>query len=192
MNKLFILAVLFSFPVFGGSSFKVDAKESKLGWVGKKVVGQHNGELLLKSGELTFEGDALKGGEFTIDMTSIKVLDLTDPKYNSDLTGHLKSDDFFSADKFPEAKFKLTKVKKLADGTWEAKGPMTIKGISNEITVPLKVDVKDGVLVATGKTVLDRTKWNVKFRSGKFFQDLGDKLIYDNFDIEVSLKAKKS
>lgn len=171
-------------------TFKVDPETSQVAWVGKKIGGQHNGTIAVKGGNLTLEGDALKNGEFTVDMTTIKVLDLTDPKYNGDLTAHLKSDDFFSAEKHGEAKFVIKSVTKRADGMFEAKGPMTIKGISKDIAIPLKVERAGKALTATGKATLDRTKWDIKYRSGKFFPNIGDKLIKDGFDIEVEIKAK--
>jgi polyisoprenoid-binding protein YceI len=185
------IATLLAVPAFAATTYKVDPNESKLNWEAKKVTGSHNGVLTMKSGKLDFDGDKLKGGEFVVDMTSLKVLDVTDPKYNSDLTNHLKSDDFFSTEKSPESKFTLKSVTKKADGTWEAEGPMTIKGISHDIKVPLTVEKTNDHVVVKGKASLDRTKWNIKFRSGKFFQNLGDKLIYDNFDVAVELKAKK-
>ena len=192
MKKLFaVLSVVLAFPLFA-NSFKVDPAASKVEWIGKKVTGQHNGTLAMKGGKLEFKGDDLVGGEFSVDMTSLKVLDLTDPGYNKDLTTHLKSDDFFSAEKHPEAKFVVKSATKKADGTYEVKGPMTIKGISQEVTIPLKIEKKGDMVEATGKASLDRTKWQIKFRSGRFFPNLGDKLIHDNFEIAVDVKAKKA
>lgn len=199
MKKLILITAALAFGQFAVAkqsdaakpeTFKVDAAASKVAWVGKKIGGQHNGTLAVKGGSLTMEGVALKGGEFTVDMTSIKVLDLTDPKYNGDLTAHLKSEDFFSADKHGEARFVIKSVTKRADGVFEAKGPMTIKGIAKDITIPLKVDRDGKALTATGKVTLDRTNWDIKYRSGKFFPNIGDKLIKDGFDIEVEIKAK--
>jgi polyisoprenoid-binding protein YceI len=193
MKQFALLAVLFTVPAIAATTtYKLDPKGSTVAWSAKKVTGSHNGTLALKEGKLEFDGDALKGGEFSVDMKALKVLDLTDPKYNGDLTEHLKSDDFFAVAKAPEAKFTAKKVAKKADGTWDVTGPMVIKGISQEVTVPMTITKKGDVVEGKGKAVLDRTKWDIKFRSGKFFPGLGDKMIYDNFDVEVTFTGKKA
>ncbi len=197
MKKLILMAAAVALGPSGFAkeaakteTFKVDPGASKVAWVGRKIGGQHNGTIAVKGGQLTMEGDALKNGEFTVDMASIKVLDLTDAKLNGDLTEHLKSDDFFSAEKHPEGKFVVASVTKRADGVFEAKGPMTFKGKANQVTIPLKITKSGKALTATGKVTLDRTNWDIKYRSGRFIPNLGDKLIKDGFDIEVEIKAK--
>ncbi len=192
MKQFALLIAVAAIPAFAATTtYKVDPAASKVGWVGKKVTGQHNGTLALKNGKFEFDGDTLKGGAFAVDMNSLKVLDLTDAKYNKDLTDHLKSGDFFSVDKFAEVTFAAKTVVKKADGTFDVTGPLTIKGISHDITVPMKVEKKGDTVEASGKVAVDRTKYDIKFRSGKFFPELGDKMIYDNFEVEVALKAKK-
>jgi polyisoprenoid-binding protein YceI len=192
MKQFALLIALAAIPaVAATTAYKVDPAASKVAWVGKKVTGQHNGTLGLKSGQLEFDGDTLKAGMFTIDMQALKVLDLTDAKDNSDLTGHLKSNDFFFVEKFKEATFVVKTAVKKPDGTWDVTGPLTIKGMSHDVTVPMKLAKKGDTVEASGKAVVDRTKYDIKFRSGKFFPELGDKLIYDNFEVEVALKAKK-
>ena len=83
------------------------AADSKLNWTGSKLGGEHFGTLTISSGELFAENGALTGGNFTIDMNSIVVEDLTDPGKNADLTDHLKSGDFFSVEKTQLRVFKL-------------------------------------------------------------------------------------
>ncbi len=186
--------LLFALPSFAATTtYKIDPSVSKVAWVGKKITGQHNGTIGVKSGKVEFEGEKMKGGEFVLDVQSITVLDLTDPKLNGDLTGHLKSDDFFSAEKFPEATFKAVKAAQKAGGVTELTGPLTIKGITvKEVTLPLKISKTGDKFVASGKAKLDRTKWDIKYRSGKFFPSLGDKLIHDQFELEFDLKGSKS
>lgn len=189
-TKAFLAFLLASAPLFAAThTYKIDPIESTVAWVGKKVTGQHNGTLKMKGGKVELDGTALKSGEFVVDMTTLTVLDLTDADSNGKLTGHLKSDDFFSVDKNPTAKFTVKSVTEKG-GVSRATGAMEIKGISHDITIPLKIDVKAGAATITGKASLDRTKWNIKFRSGKFYENLGDKLIYDSFDITFDLKAK--
>lgn len=175
-------------------SLKADPQKSSIQWFAKKVTGEHNGTVKLSNGGLDIEGGKLKGGSFEIDMNSLTVVDLTDPEYNSKLTNHLKSDDFFSVTKNPKAVFKITKATPVAnakagENNYTITGDLTIKGITNSISFPAKVNISGSQADATAKFDIDRTKYDIKFRSGKFFQDLGDKMIYDNFTIDLKLVA---
>ena len=194
MINTFGAALMIALPLLASAKpVAIDTATSKLSWVGKKVTGQHNGTVNLKGGEIDLEGSTLKGGQFEIDMSSIKVLDITDAKNNEKLTGHLKSDDFFGVDKHPTAKFKITSVKPLKgkkDANVEVTGDLTVKGQTKPITFPAMVDVKDGKGFAKGNISVDRTLFNVRYGSGKFFENLGDKMINDNFDIALDLRTK--
>lgn len=170
-------------------TLKLDSEKSKLSWVGKKVTGQHNGHIKLKGGEITLNGEQVAGGNFEIDMTSLVVDDLKDPGYNAKLTGHLKSDDFFAVEKHPVSTFKITQVKPAAKGdkkaTHQITGDLTIKGITHPVTFPAVIKLKDGKGEATAQFKIDRTKYDIRYGSGKFFQGLGDKMIYDDFEIDL-------
>src|SRR5688572_10468855 len=108
----FILAVVVAASVmaFKGKDgeYKVDAAKSKLTWVGKKVTGEHSGTINIAEGSLTTKSNKVTGGTFTIDMTSLKDTDITNPDGQARLEGHLKSDDFFSTDKHPKATFVIS------------------------------------------------------------------------------------
>ena len=175
--------------------YKVETDESKVHWVGKKVTGQHNGTLNLDNSEVVVEGNDVVQAKIQMDMNSIVCEDLTDPQWNKKLVDHLKSDDFFSVDKFPKATFVTTGFTANADGMAEdgnylVTGDLTIKGITHEISFPVIVEISGDQLTANGKTKLDRTKWDVKYGSGSFFKGLGDNMIYDDFEIEFDLTAK--
>ena len=124
-------------------------------------------------------------GKVIIDTTSIKILDVTDPATNAQFAGHLASDDFFSTEKYPEAILEITTV-----SGRHVEGNLTIKGITHPISFDVIVNVNGDVLIATGKLVIDRTKYEMKFRSGNFFKDLGDTLIYNDFELNVTVTAK--
>lgn len=181
--------------VFADEIYKVDLSKSKLTWEGRKVTGAHHGTINLRDGSLELINGVLKGGEFTIDMNSIVNLDLTDETWNKKLVDHLKSNDFFSVASYPEAKLKINGFKNYKDSDSNANfliiGDLTIKGISHSIEFPAEVNVKDDVVSASAKIEIDRSKYDVRFRSGSFFTDLGDKLIYDNFTMNVTLIASK-
>ena len=167
------------------NSYTVDTEESTIQWFGKKVTGAHEGVIHIKSGTVEMDGDKLKGGEFTIDMTSITVTDLTGDM-NGKLTGHLKSDDFFGVEQHPEARMVITKVKSKDDGYWVT-ADMTIKGITNPVEFMAMTESKNGKTFAKAEITIDRSKYNVRYGSNSFFDNLGDKAIYDNFDLKVKL-----
>ncbi len=169
---------------------KVNTKSSQIAWVGKKVTGQHNGTVNIKDGALDVENGTIKGGEFSIDMTTINVLDL-EGEYKGKLEGHLRSDDFFSVEKHPTATFKITSVNESeqADATHFISGDLTIKGITNKITFPANVTIDGDKVNAKATFNLDRTKWDVRYGSGSFFDGLGDKMIYDDFELSINLSS---
>lgn len=171
---------------------KIDPAKSSLSWVGKKVTGQHSGTVAVKDGVANVENGKLVGGSFDVDMSTITVTDITDASNNKKLTDHLKSNDFFSAANFPTANFKINKAEPIAaakagEPNYTITGDLSIKGITNELTFPAVVSINDKIASAKGKALVDRTKWQVRYGSGKFFQGLGDKLIYDDFEVTVDV-----
>lgn len=191
MIKALIFSALTIFSITNEKkALQVSVEESSVTWVGKKVTGQHNGSITLQAGNLEMDGATLTGGSFTIDMTTITVEDLTGD-YKGKLEGHLKSDDFFGVENFPTATFEITKAVPQGPGSYKIVGNITIKGTTQEIQFPATVEEKGGQYVATADITIDRSKFNVRYGSGSFFDNLGDKTIYDNFDISVSLVAAK-
>jgi len=179
-------------------NYTIDPASSKVEWVAKKVTGQHNGSVALKSGELKAEAGAITAGKFTLDMNSILVLDLpAEDEYNAKLLGHLKSADFFNVESAPESSFEIVSVEPIAGAAagaanYNVKGNLTIKGISKAITFPATINVSENNVAANAEFDVDRTEWDIKYGSGKFFQDLGDKMINDEFTVKFALNAKKA
>lgn len=165
--------------------FEIVALRSSIDWTGRKVTGAHNGTIDIKQGTLSLSDGQLTSGSFVIDTTSIRILDVTDPATNAQFAGHLASDDFFSIDRYPEASFVITSV-----NDNHINGDLTIKGITNPVSFKAALNVEGDTLTASGKIVIDRTKYGIRFRSGNFFKDLGDTLIYNDFDLDVTLTAK--
>lgn len=164
--------------------FEIAGDQSSVDWIGRKVTGSHNGTIAIKKGELILNNGELTGGKIIIDTTTIKILDVTDPALNAQFYGHLASDDFFSSESYPEAVLLITSV----SGT-SIQGDLTIKGITHPIAFDAVLNVNGDRLVASGKLVVDRTKYEMRFRSGNFFKDLGDTLIYNDFDLNVTITA---
>jgi polyisoprenoid-binding protein YceI len=193
--SLSLIVLLFQFGFAKEESFNVDVTQSKLEWHGKKVTGEHHGLINIKGGMLQFNDDMLVGGEFTIDMKTIVDLDLESEQYNTKLVNHLKSDDWFSVEKFPTATLNITEVKSYdvekIDANYWVKGNLTIKGKTNPIEFAAKVDKSENGVTGSATMVIDRAKYDVRYGSGSFFEGLGDKLIYDDFDMKVSLTAVK-
>ncbi|CAN5373116.1 YceI family protein [soil metagenome] len=179
--------IALSFSPINDQSLKIDTSYSKLIWTATKVAGSHTGGIQISNGTINFDGKAVKGGTLDIDMTSITCTDLTDPGYNSKLIGHLKSDDFFNVEKFKTSKFVIVSLKSLGGERFDITGNLTIKGITNSITFPATVKVTDNSIVTIGTAKIDRTKFDIKYHSGSFFENLGDKAIKDVFDLELNV-----
>nr|WP_121270791.1 YceI family protein [Pedobacter schmidteae] len=185
---LAIISSAFIAPVLKPVTYKVDATQSTLTWVGKKLTGSHNGTIGLQSGNLLFDGKKLTGGNFVINMTTIKDADKSER-----LEGHLKADDFFGTDKFATSTFVIKKVVSASADVANVTGDLTIKGVTNSITFPATVVWNaDGSITATAdKVIVDRTKYGIKYRSKGIFPDVGDKMIYDEFELAIKLVARK-
>ena len=165
----------------------MDKTNSSIVWKAYKVTGSHTGTIVLKDGELQFKKGVLQSGKFEIDMTSINVTDLQG-EYKGKLEGHLKSPDFFNVAENPTASFTTTSVK-AGEGanSYNVVGNLTIKGITNEISFVANVDNSQTPIVSTASIKVDRSKFDVRYGSNSFFDNLGDKAIYDEFDLEVKL-----
>ena len=162
---------------------KVDVKNSEITWTGEKLTGSHEGNIDLLEGYFEMQDGKLVGGEFTADMTTINVTDLEGDSKKK-LEGHLSSDDFFGVKKYPTAKFTINTAAEKSNGVYGISGDLTIKGKTNPIAFDL--NMTDGS--ATTTLVIDRTKYDIRYGSGSFFDDLGDKTIYDEFTLNVNLK----
>jgi polyisoprenoid-binding protein YceI len=198
ISLLTLGAILLAIGAFAKDSkneqtvFKVETDQSKVLWTGKKVTGQHTGMLALDEGEMVLNDNEVVSAKVKLDMNSISNSDLTDPQWNKKLVDHLKSEDFFSVEKYPQASFVTTgfsKIENEVESDYTVTGNLTIKGITHEISFPVNVEIDGNQLTANGTATLDRTKWDIKYGSGSFFSGLGDKMIYDEFEIEFDLVA---
>lgn len=167
--------------------YVLSPEKSNLEWLGKKVTGEHTGTILIKKGNLLFDADQLVGGTFVVDMKSIVCTDIKDEKYRTKLEGHLKSDDFFGVDSFPESEFKITTAEKMEDGNFKVKGNLSIKGISKATELIISMHKESKAIHVSGKMIIDRSKYNIRYGSGTFFDNLGDKTIYDEFELNLDL-----
>lgn len=173
----------------------VDPAKSQLIWTARKVGGEHTGTVNIAKGMLHIEGNKLVRGEFVMDMTSMTDTDITNEMMNDKLTNHLKSEDFFSVEKYPTSIFTITKVvpivgAKAGETNYTITGDLSIKGIIKSITFPATVNIKDNTLGATATFEIDRTQWDIKYRAA-IIGTAADKIIEDNFTIALKVVSSE-
>jgi len=161
-----------------------------LTWTGKKVSGDHFGTVRTLSGTLTIDSIGAVSGSFEIDMKSIAVSDIEDSASNADLVGHLKNSDFFGVDSFPTATINIKKMTRLKNN-YLVEGDLTIKGITNPISFPAKINTEGNTIAVTSELLFDRTLWNITYKSKNVVGAMADKFIYDNIAIAMNIKGDK-
>lgn len=170
--------------------YSVDNKVSSIEWIGEKVTGSHEGTIMVKEGSVVIENGKIVSGTLFIDMTSIEVTDIEDEGTSAKLKGHLSSDDFFGVNAHPTAKLEITSVKHTEGKQHIIIGKLTIKGTTQPIEIPATVMMEDNKVVVIGETKIDRTKYDIRYGSGQFFDGLGDRMIYDEFTVKFKVGAK--
>lgn len=194
--KFAIFLLIATTSLYATETFQVNLEKSKVRWEGKKPIGGHHGYIKIKSGKLLFNGQYLAGGSFVIDMNTIVDEDLTDKASNAKLVNHLKSDDFFNVEKYPESKLRITSVKPLLtrdkdDHNFQVTADLTIRDKTHSISFPALIKRKGDMAEAYTFIRIDRSKWDVRYNSGNFFKDLGDKVISDDIDFNVTIYSNK-
>lgn len=177
------LVVVLSTLSASAQTKNINTATSSIEWLGKKVTGQHNGTVNFKDGTLVFKKNILAGGTFTVNMTSLTATDLSG-EYQGKLNGHLKADDFFGTEKYPTATLVFKKIGVKSANVYNVTADLTIKGITKPVTFELTVNGN----TATTTFNVDRTKYDIKYGSKSFFESIGDKAIYDEFELKVTLK----
>ena len=188
MKHLALVAglALSSAAAMAGTKVNVTPSTSSFEWKGSKVTGStHNGTMAIKEGTLEMDGNRLVGGKVVVDMASLTNLDLTDKGYNDKLVTHLKSDDFFDVVKYPTSTITIGSSELQKDGTYKVKGDLQIKSDTHPVSFVAKLSADHKS--AETEITLDRTEWNIKYGSGKFFKNLGDKMISDKMEFKVKL-----
>ncbi len=182
--KLIAVAVVASLSFTANAQTKkINVAKSGIVWTGKKVTGSHTGTIGLQSGAVVLKGKVLKGGTFVVDMTTINTTDLKAGQGKENLDGHLKAEDFFGVEKHKTATLVFKTISGKGNGLYTVTADLTIKGITKPITFDITVSGN----TATTTLKVDRTKYDIKYGSGSFFSDLGDKTINDEFELKVNL-----
>jgi polyisoprenoid-binding protein YceI len=183
--------------VLADAEFTANTTNSQIAWVGFKTYsdGKHNGTINLKDGTFKVENGNLAGGTFTIDMNSIICLDLAEDQESHDkLVGHLKSDDFFAVEEYPEARFTITGVEEAMNDekgtTHIIRGNLSMRDQTKNITFPARVSVEEsGVSLVAPEFAIDRKQWNVMFRASTIEGVAKDQLIDDNILLELNVNG---
>ena len=175
-------------------SYIVEPGKSEFAWTARKVSGQHSGTISISAGNVTFNKGMLLGGMFELDMNTIANTDIDSEGMKKKLEGHLKSEDFFNVGEFPKADLKVklwAPIKDAKEGAanYYVKGDLTIKGITHEISFAARVDLSEKQLTASADFDIDRTLYDVRYNSGKFFPEIGDRMIEDLFNVKIKLVA---
>lgn len=163
--------------------YNIDTSQSQIIWTGREVsTSSHYGTLDFVSGNFEISNGLIVNGEFIVDMTSINNQDMEGDSKEK-LEGHLKSDDFFSVESHPSAAISINSSELISDGKWNVSGNLSIKGFTHPVDFEM-VRSENGW---SANLVFDRSKYDVRFRSGSFFENLGDKLIYDDIELSINL-----
>ena len=161
----------------------IDISTSNVIWTGKEITTKtHFGSLKFEKGNILINNGFITAGEFIVDMQTLENHDLSGGS-KSYLEKHLRSEDFFAVEKYPTATLKVISSEKVTEKKFSVLGELTIKGITNSINFDLTYNETG----AFAELIFDRSKYNVKFRSSTFFEELGDKLIYDDIELKVDL-----
>jgi polyisoprenoid-binding protein YceI len=170
--------------------YVIDLKESVVTWSGSNLFppGGHTGYVYISKGELLIDKDQIVGGTIEIDMNTIAD---KDHGSKNNLVDHLKNPDFFDVEKFPFSTFNILTVIPRKGSAINVTGNLTIKGITLPVTFPATLDFKDGAVNANGKLAIDRTQWDIRYKSNKFFANLADQAISDSIKFEMKIVARK-
>ena len=190
-NITILVVVLFS-VLLPNDTLQIDLKQSQIEWIGRKVTGKHTGTLDLLEGWVLMDKNIPIRGRFIFDMTTLSNTDIEFSQWKLKLENHLKSNDFFYVDSFPQVILEINGNKSIleednSDFKHQIKADLTIRNITHEITIPYELVKSDGIFRAEGYVDVDRTLYNIQYKSGMFFHDLGDKLIDDNFTIQFKV-----
>lgn len=187
-------------PLTGSADYTVSPSETTAIWMSSKPLLKdysHTGSIAVNSGSISVVEGSVTKGTVVFDMNSLAITQNSAGAAQDDtaLIKHLKSGDFFDVAKYPTATFVMsTTTKRVGEGVagndYLVKGILTLKGIAQPIEVPVTMTLVDGNLHIDGSIDVDRTKWGIKYASGQFFKDLGDKLIDDTFNLQFSIVAK--
>ena len=195
--KYLLSSLLYLSSIFAFNTYSLDHTSSSLEWIGSKITGSHNGNIEFLSGEVLFDNKTILSGEIVVNMGTIENEDISSEKYKGYLVNHLKSEDFFNVDSFPYAHLVILESLEDIDKSKESgfntiiRCDLTIKGITHTIDIPMILNVYNNHATASGRIDIYRTLYDIRYKSKSFFPDIGDKLIYDHFTLNFTIRANR-
>ena len=195
--RFFIFFISITNIVFSLNTYNLNLDSSSLEWIGRKITGEHNGTINFSSGYVGLDDKTIKSGIFIVDMSTIKDLDIENTTYRKYLEDHLNEKDFFDTEVYPFAT--LTILEQLdPDSSAKSLGynsiincALTIKGITDSIRIPANIMILNNYATAKGSLDVDRTLYDIKYKSKSFFPDIGDKLIYNHFTLNFTIRVNR-
>ena len=193
MKVIFVGTVLVTL-ITASDTLYINVDSSTINWIGRKVTGEHSGTLNLSKGWVVMQEGSIIGGKFIFDMTSIKNTDIESPEWKEKLEKHLMAEDFFFTDSFPHAILEIKDHSQIVKFNTEINNriiaDLNIRGITHEINFPLEISQVQSIFYTEGTIDINRTIFNIRYKSGTFFDGLGDRMIYDDFTVQFSLQTK--
>jgi len=193
VKVIFVGTVLVTL-ITASDTLYINVDSSTINWIGRKVTGEHSGTLNLSKGWVVMQEGSIIGGKFIFDMTSIKNTDIESPEWKEKLEKHLMAEDFFFTDSFPHAILEIKDHSQIVKYNTEINNriiaDLNIRGITHEINFPLEISQVQSIFYTEGTIDINRTIFNIRYKSGTFFDGLGDRMIYDNFTVQFSLQTK--
>ena len=169
---------------------------STVNWTANNPTSTHVGTINVSKGSLELKAGKITSATFEIDMKSILSTDLkSDDKEK--LEGHLKSADFFEADKYPTAIFTLKKsllIKGNDKTRHHITGDLKIKEVTKTIEFDAYVIVSNNGTLLTATTPsfeINRVDYGIKYKSG-VINTVKDKIISDKIGMVINIRAKKA
>jgi polyisoprenoid-binding protein YceI len=176
------------------SVYVLSKDESQLVWKATYVLGGgHEGTLQFTSGKVTTTDNPVGiTGEFITNINSIENTDIQPKEDGDGLEEHLRSDDFFSATRFPQGYFVLQKAESSGmPNQFTITGLLTLKGNTLPIQFPATIMTSKDVMKVLADITLDRTKWAINYNSKSIFADLKDGVISDDIQLTLQLTLRK-
>ena len=170
--------------------FNIEDKKSTIKWRGTKSTGSyHEGLILVENSFINIKDNKITGGQININMNSITCTDIEDSQSNQYLIDHLKNDDFFSVDKFPNAYLTIVSIEYEKNNNYLIKADLKIKNETHPIEFIANIQINKNAAIATGKIEIDRSKYGIKYKSKTWYPDIGDRFINDIFELYFNLVA---
>jgi polyisoprenoid-binding protein YceI len=172
--------------------YQVNTEESTIRWTGKKVLGEHHGTLQLDEGSFRLENGQLKGGNFTIDMRSLKNEDLEGDRREK-LEDWLRSEEMFYTERYPYVRFTITSAEPSENSQrYRVEGELTIKEDTHSIGFPAIIKQDENKVFVEAELTFDRTRWNLNYGSGGLIGGIGNFAIEDEVSVQINLQAEST